>query len=167
MKFIDKIKCAAVSPLVMLAATTSSYFKKSREKDGPSEEFVDVPGIGQVPKELCDKGLGSVDSKTASAINSVYLLSRNYDQGRRVSKVPANIAEKAQNCFLSVEDGPYKGTYDRDNIWDTIENSRTLFAEQIMASLMGMSKPTYEGLNPNLKEIVDQGREIVDKTLLG
>jgi len=156
-----KLRRALAYHVIGLTAALSSFSgydaQPKRQRD---EELVEVPEVGLVPKVLCDMGIASVNPKTASAVRDLYFLNRNYDQGRRVSSVPSDIALAAQNCYLKVLNGPHQGTYTPDNIWEGVPESRAIFAEKIAEVLPGIGDNDYQALNTQLKGIVDRSRAI-------
>lgn len=156
-----KLKRAVVYQLIGLASTLSSSSSyDAQAKRQQDDKLVDVPEVGLVPKVLCDMGIASVKPETASALASLYFLNRNYDQGRKVSRVPVDIAARAQNCYLKVLDGPNQGTYTPDNIWEGLPESRSVFAEKIGEILPGIGDSDYQALSRELQGIVDRSRAI-------
>lgn len=138
----------------------------SRIEDGTR---VYIPGVGYAPRDLYDSGVGAIKNELASAIISIYSLSQNYDNGNVVSRSDL-LLSKVLNVILNdaivADVNPEIGSYDSRNIWTTREQSRALFAKKIGEALSRISDEQYLGLNPQLRAVVDHGKEIVQRQTL-
>lgn len=149
--------------LLTVAALSSS---KPTTYERIEDEGILIPGIGWVPSELYKEGIKDLETGLASAINSIYLLSQNYDGHKVVSRsdVPLDIAMRV--AWDDAKVGSIhadRGIYHRDNIWRTPEESRAFFAGLIKEALSQISEVQYKALNDGLRAVVDHGRDIVAK----
>jgi hypothetical protein len=161
-RFLQRFKIAV---LTGVAALSGYSIDTKRQKE--REAF--IPKLGMVPKSWCDKGLKKLEPELVKDIMSIYFLSRNYDEGRLVSSsdVPSKIAAQVAwgNVIVGTMDDMGGRIYHKDNIWRSLEESRSLFVEKLRERLLNIDKKEYKNLNQELQRIVDNGRAIVIDTI--
>lgn len=162
MSCLQKAKLLGIATL--LAWSGSNYHTPERKKY-ELEDYVNVPDLGKVPRDLYDKGIASLEKGLASTILSIYCLSRYYNENRRVSEqgVTTDIINRVEcdNEIVAVLSDKGMRIYNKENIWRTPDEGRALFVKKIKEALSKISNTQYKGLNDKLKEVVDHAKDIV------
>lgn len=161
MSYLQRVKLWGV--LALLTLSGSSYSTPKKREYG-LEDWVDVPGLDRVPRDLYDKGIANLEKGLASTILNIYWLSRDYDQYRQVAKEDVPLQTQIDVGWggaMKASVDPNKPTYSKYNIWRTPNESRRFFAAQIQEQLTKISPQQYDRLNKDLQAVVEHAMVIV------
>jgi len=153
--------------LAMLAAsfTLPQFDEDSDGRKSPDnlEDEVSVPGLGRVPRELQQKGIGYIDPKLAKKIVSLYRLNLLFGEGTRHARdgVSFDIAARVQDGQeVGVLNSDGQTTYyNQHNVWADPHESRMTYAGLLRERLGELDETELVRLNPELEQVVNAARE--------